>query len=229
MLPRAARVAILGLAATVPCCLSGDCAPKSKAQEKAQEEKAAAVTYHFGVAAQRTNVTFESETSVETIHGITHTMSGSADLDFAKGEGAAELRVPVKSMDTGIPLRNEHMQSEGWLDEKKFPEIVFKAKTLKRAKQDEATKKETWSYEGDLTVHGVTKPVKGEATVQRIPEELGRKLGEGEWVKVKTGFDVKLADYDVKIPDVAAAKVNPVWTVTIDIFGTTVKPEPKDK
>lgn len=223
MIPRALRVAIVSLAAVVPCCTGGDVAPPAKGQEA----KSAAVAYHFGVASQRTNVTFESETSVETIHGVTHTMSGSAELDFGKGEGSAELKVPVKSMDTGIPLRNEHMQSDAWLDEKKFPDIVFKAKTLKRTASDEKSKKETWSYEGEITIHGVTKVLSGEATVQRIPEELGRKLGEGEWVKVKTGFDVKLADFDVKIPEVAAAKVNPVWTVTIDIFGTTVLPKAK--
>jgi polyisoprenoid-binding protein YceI len=223
MIPRALRVAIVSVAAFVPCCAGGDVAPPAKGQEA----KAAAVAYHFGVASQRTIVTFESETSVETIHGVTHTMSGSAELDFGKGEGTAELKVPVKSMDTGIPLRNEHMQSDSWLDEKKFPDIVFKAKTLKRTASDEKSKKETWSYEGEITIHGVTKALSGEATVQRIPEELGRKLGEGEWVKVKTGFDVKLADFDVKIPEVAAAKVNPVWTVTIDIFGTTVLPKAK--
>ena len=220
---RLAGLAALSLFGTVPCCFGGNCtAPKAKAQD----EKPAAVTYHFGVAPQRTNVTFESETSVETIHGITHTMSGTADLDFAKGEGSADLKVPVKSMDTGIPQRNEHLQTEGWLDEKKFPDIGFKAKALKRTKIDDTTKRETWAYEGDITIHGVTRALKGEATVLRIPEESGKRLGEGEWVKVKTQFEAKLSDFDIKVPEIAAAKVSPTWTVTVDIFGTTVMPAP---
>ncbi len=219
--------ALLALSAlsTVPCCFGGHCSGTAKAEEG----KPAAVTFHFGVHPARTTVTFESETSLETIHGITHAMSGAADLDFAKGEGGAELKVPVKSMDTGIEKRNGHLQSETWLDAGKFPDIVFKAKTLKRTKTDDATKRETWAYEGDLTIHGVTKALKGEATVLRIPEEAARKLGEGDWVKVKTRFDVAIADFGVTVPEFAAAKVSPTWTVGIDCFGTTVMPKPDDK
>lgn len=221
----AAAFLVLASLSTVPCCFGGSCVPKAKGQD----EKPAGVAYHFGTHPARTTVTFESETSLETIHGITHEMSGSADLDFEKGEGSVELKVPVKSMDTGIEKRNEHLQSETWLDAAKFPEVVFKARTLKRVKTDEASKRETWAYEGDLTIHGVTKALKGEAMVLRIPEEPAKKLGEGDWVKIKTRFDVALADFAIKVPDFAAAKVSPTWTVTFDCFGTTVMPKPEEK
>jgi polyisoprenoid-binding protein YceI len=186
-----------------------------------------ATTYHFGVSESRTNVQFESETSLEVIHGITHVIKGSVAFDFEKGEGSGTLTVPVKSLDTGLPARDGHMRSDGWLDEEKFPDIVFKAKALKRLKQDEASKKETWSYEGDLTIHGVTKPLKGEAQVQRVPEELGKKLGPGSWVKVKTAFQVTLKDFDITIPEMTAAKVAPTWDVKVDVFGTTEPPAEK--
>jgi polyisoprenoid-binding protein YceI len=220
-----AGLATLAFLSVVPCCVGGNCAPRAKAQEG----KPAAVSYHFGTHPARTTVTFESETSLETIHGTTRTMSGAADLDFDKGEGGVELTVPVKSLDTGIEKRNEHLQTKDWLDAAAFPDIVFKSKSLKRTKTDDATKRETWSYEGELTIHGVTKALKGEATVLRIPEEPAKKLGEGDWVKVKTRFDVALADFGVKVPDFAAAKVSPAWTVAIDIFGTTVLPKPDGK
>jgi len=193
----------------------------------AQESKSAA--YHFGTLPKHTNITFVSETSVETIHGVTHSVAGKADLDLGKGEGTAELTIPVKSLDTGIPTRNEHLQSAGWMDEAKHPDIVFRAKSLKREKADEKTGKETWSYEGDLSIHGVTKALKGEASVQPIPADLAKILGPGEWVKVKASFDVTLADFDIKIPDGVGPKVSATWTIGVDIYGTTVIPEKKAK
>ena len=42
----------------------------------AEEAKPAGTTYHFGTSPSRTTILFESETSVETIHGVTRTMSG---------------------------------------------------------------------------------------------------------------------------------------------------------
>jgi len=189
----------------------------------------AAKTFHFGSAESRTTVQFESETSLEVIHGITRQIAGSATFDFEKGEGSTELSVPVKSLTTGLPARDGHLRSDGWLDAEKFPDILFKAKALKRVKTDEASKKETWSYEGELTIHGVTKPLKGEATVQRVPEEFAKNLGPGSWVKVKTAFPVTLKDFDISVPEMSAAKVAPTWDVRVDIFGTTEPPAKDEK
>ncbi len=212
------------LAAHAALGLAAVAAPAVLAEDEA---KPAGTTFHFGANEARTTILFESETSVEVIHGITHTVSGAATFDFEKGEGVAELRVPVKSLDTGLAARNGHLQGEDWLEADKYPEIVFRTKGLKRTGRDEAKKRETWTYEGEITIHGVTKPLKGEATVQRVPEELGRTLGAGAWVKVKTAFPVTLKDFDIEVPEVAAAKVSPTWDVKVDIFGTTELPKPR--
>jgi polyisoprenoid-binding protein YceI len=193
-------------------------------QASAEEGKTAGTTYHFGVSPTRTSILFESETSVETIHGLTHTMSGTAAFDWEKGEGKADFKVPVKSMETGLPLRDEHLKSADWLDEAKHPEIALTA-ALKRAKTDEASKKETWAFDGEITIKGVTKPLKGEATVQKIPDELGKKLGRGSWIKVKTEFPITIKDFGIEVPEIAAAKVSPTWDVKVDIFGTTEAPK----
>lgn len=188
-----------------------------------------AVPYHFGTAPKHVNITFVSDTAVETIHGVTHRATGKADLDMDKGEGTAEITIPVKSLDTGIEARNGHLQSKGWMDEATHPDIVFKAKTLKREKTDEKTRKETWSYEGDIAIHGVTKALKGEAMIQRVPADLAKNLGGGDWIKVKAAFEVTLADFDIKVPEGVAPKVSATWAITVDLFGTTEMPKPKEK
>lgn len=245
MTTRAARLALLPALALLlgSPCLAGRCLPAALADEggeaKAEEGKtpgtageepkaaeAVGTVYHFGVTEQRTNVLFESETTVETIHGITHSISGTATFDFEGGKGATELTVPVKSLSTGLDARDGHMMGEDWLDAEKHPDIVFKATSLKRVKVlDEKAMKETWAYEGTLTIKGKSNALKGEATVQRIPDELGKKLGKGSWVKVKTEFQVTLADFGIEVPDVAAAKVSPTWDVKLDLLGTTAEPK----
>lgn len=191
-----------------------------------QEEKPTGTEFHFGVTPSRTNILFDSETSVETIHGITRSMSGSAFLDAEKGTGTVAFKIPVKKMETGVALRDEHLRGEDWLHEAKYPEITFKA-SLKRSKIDEASKKETWGYDGEITIKGVTKALKGDATVQRIPEDLGKRLGEGTWIKVKTEFPITIKDFGIEVPSDAAVKVSPTWDVKVDIFGTTVLPPAK--
>ena len=196
----------------------------------ADDAKPAGTPYWFGANVARTTVTFESETSVEVIHGVTHRMNGSVAFDFDKGEGSGELKVPVKSLETGMAARDGHLQGEDWLDAEKFPDIVFKVKSLKRTKAEEAKggpAKETWAYEGDLTIHGVTKALKGEATVQRVPEDLGKNLGPGSWVKVKAAFQVALKEFAIEVPEVEAAKIAPTWDLKVDIFGTTEEPKAK--
>jgi len=236
MTNRAARLALLPALALLlgAPCLAGRCLPAALAQEKGAEggeakgEAAVAkgTTFHFGVTEQRTNVLFESETTVETIHGISHTISGTATFDFEGGKGAAELTVPVESMKTGLDARDDHMRSKDWLDAENHPDIVFRAKSLKRVKVlDEKAKKETWAWSGSLTIKGTTKEIEGEATVQRIPEELGKKLGRGEWVKVKAEFQVVIKDFKIEVPEVAAAKVSPTWDIKVDLFGTTAEPK----
>ena len=224
MTPRAHRLA--GLAALA--LLAGLLAAPATAQDTPAAkpgEKPAGSVFYFGTADPRTTVTFESETTVETIHGVTHKMNGTATLDFEGGTGSASLGIPVESMKTGLDKRDEHMRSETWLDAAKFPDIRLQAKTLKRVKGAEAGKKETWAYEGSVTIHGVTKDIKGEATLHRIPDELGKNLGRGSWVKVKAEFQVALKDFGIKVPEQAAAKVNDTWDIKVDIAGTTEAPK----
>lgn len=193
-----------------------------------EEDRPAGTTYWFGTSEARTTVLFESDTTLEVMHGICRKMSGSATFDFDKGEGAVDLAVPVEAMSTGMDKRDEHMKGEGYLDAAKFPEINFKSKSLKRTKTDPESKKETWAWEGPFTLHGVSKDLKGDVTVQRIPEETGKVLGRGTWIKVKTAFQVTLKDHGIQVPEVAAAKISPTWDIKVDIFGTTEKPKAKD-
>jgi len=57
------------------------------------------------------------------------------------------------SIETLVPVLNEHMKGEKLFDAKKFPEITFKSTKFQK------TGEKTGKVTGDLTIKGVTKPV----------------------------------------------------------------------
>jgi len=61
--------------------------------------------------------------------------------------------VPVATISTGDPQRDGHLKSEDFFDTKKFPTLDFKSTKVVRKGEAE------YEVSGDLTIHGVTKPV----------------------------------------------------------------------
>lgn len=88
-----------------------------------------------------------------TTRGLFRKVTGTATLDFAAKQGAAEIVIDASSLDTADAKRDEHLRGEDFLDAAKYPALTFKSDKLgfsgdKLAKAD-----------GQLTLHGVTKPV----------------------------------------------------------------------
>lgn len=177
--------------------------------------------YYFGVSDQRTNVTFESSTDFEQILGSTNKLTGKIIADFEKGSGSVKVAVPVSSMKTGIELRDDHMRSPGWLDAGSYPEISFVSDNVKRLSGN------SWEAQGKFTMHGVSQDFRATVNVKEIPAALAEKAGleGGEWLKISTSFEVKLSDFGVDIPGMAAAKVNDTWKVSVQAFASTGAPE----
>lgn len=176
-------------------------------------------TYHFGVHDARTTIVFTSEADLETIHGVTHKAAGSVTIDASGSVAKADLSVPVASLRTGIDLRDEHLRSEQWLDVKKYPDIQLE---IEEAKEDVDGR--TWTWKGTLRIKGKSRPLAGVARINVIPDELGKQLGAGSWLRVRTGFDVRLADFGIAIPDHVGPKVSAVWPVKVDLYASTVLP-----
>ncbi len=81
------------------------------------------------------------------------TTSGTITLDRAAKTGAVDVVIDAKSVDTGYPLFNGHLQEEDFFDTAKHPTIAFKSNKLK-FDGDKVV-----SVDGELTVKGITKPV----------------------------------------------------------------------
>lgn len=177
-------------------------------------------TYHFGTHPARTSVTFTSEADIETIHGTTNVLEGSIRVDAQGKSASGTITIPVKHLKTGIGKRDEHLRSDAWLHEAKHRNISLRLISAR----ENARNPKLWDYTADLTIKGVTRRITGQTRVSAIPARFSKSLGGGEWVRVRTKFDVKVTDYGVNVPQSLGAKVSSTWTIGIDLYGTTVAP-----
>lgn len=178
-------------------------------------------TYYFGVRETHTNITFQSKNDLTDILGTTHHVTGSATINFDSGSGSCELSVPAATLNSGMADRDRAMMGTTWLNVKQFPAIEFKGEKASLTERPHG-----WTVEGKFTLRGVTKDLSVQVEVRPLPAAIGQKLGfgDGPCLKVKTAFKVKLADYGIEIPSTAVATVQPEISVTIDLWGSTVKP-----
>jgi polyisoprenoid-binding protein YceI len=87
------------------------------------------------------------------IHGRFNQYSGNFTLDPAdSGKCAFAMMIKTESIDTNNTKRDDHLRSPDFFNAKQFPAISFKSTAIKPSKDG-------YEVTGDLTMHGVTKPV----------------------------------------------------------------------
>jgi polyisoprenoid-binding protein YceI len=79
--------------------------------------------------------------------------TGTIELDRAAKTGKMDITIDTSSIDFGLPKLNDHVKSPDMFDVQKYPTAVYKGKAIK-FDGDKPVK-----VEGELTLHGVTKPV----------------------------------------------------------------------
>lgn len=113
---------------------------------------AAPVTYK--VDPEHTYPSFEADhLGMSVWRGKMLKTSGSITLDKAAGSGTVEVATDAASIDFGLPSLNKWAASKELLDAKKYPKAIYKGKL--DAFAGGAPTKVT----GELTMHGVTRPV----------------------------------------------------------------------
>jgi polyisoprenoid-binding protein YceI len=113
---------------------------------------AAADTYNIDKA--HSEVLFTVKHLVSQVTGRFQDFDGKIVIDRAKPEASsAELTIKATSVNTDQAKRDEHLRTPDFFDVAKFPEITFKStKVASKAK-------DAYEVTGDLTIHGITKPV----------------------------------------------------------------------
>lgn len=79
--------------------------------------------------------------------------SGTITLDRAKKTGSVDVTIDAKSVNTGSPLFNGHIQEADFFDTEMYPTITYKS-TMLKFDGDKVV-----AVEGNLTIKDITKPV----------------------------------------------------------------------
>jgi polyisoprenoid-binding protein YceI len=117
---------------------------------------AIAVPVTYNVDPNHTYPSFEADHfgGLSNWRGKFDKSSGTIVIDKDKGAGTVDITVDAASIDFGHAKLNEHAKSAEMFDIEKFPTATYKG-TLAKFKDGAPTE-----IDGQLTLHGVTKPVK---------------------------------------------------------------------
>ena len=169
---------------------------------------AAGASWHVG----------EGEVSVKcpmTVGGsfdaTTSALTGMLTTSTARPSGFdGSLAVDLRTIDTGIALRNDHLK-EKYLEVDKgvgYEQAVLSDVVLQGLNADAPTGK--GSFTGSLMLHGVKKTVTGPAEI--------RQAGTG-W-RVRASFPVNLPDYNIDKPRYLGVGVKDTVQVSVTFTAT---------
>jgi polyisoprenoid-binding protein YceI len=123
---------------------------------------------------------------ITTVRGRFSNVEGTVRLDESDPSFAeVDVRIDAASIDTREAQRDTHLKSADFFDVEQFPHITFTAtRPVERSDRE-------FKLAGDLTIHGVTRPV-----VLDVTEE-GR--GKDPWGGQRIGFSattkIKRSDF----------------------------------
>lgn len=103
-------------------------------------------------------------------------------------KSSVSITIPVASISTGVDKLDEHLLKADFFDATQFPTATFKSTGVTAAGEGKL------AVAGDLTIHGVTRPVVLDVTINGVGEHPMRKLPAA-------GFDatakIKRSDFGV--------------------------------
>ena len=117
-------------------------------------------------------------------------IAGTLDFDAAKPtQSKVDVTIDMNSLNTNVPKLDEHLKKPDFFDVEKYPKATFKSTKVEKGGDAKHLK-----VTGDLTVHGVTKPVVLDVTINKVGEHPMLK-------KPAVGFDahgsLKRSDFGI--------------------------------
>ncbi|NUP43945.1 MAG: YceI family protein, partial [Streptomyces sp.] len=145
---------------------------------------------------------------ISSVHGRFTEFAGRVEIAPDEVEKSrVEAVIRAASIDTGNGMRDDHLRSPDFLDVDKHPEITYRSTGLTAAGADR------WTVHGQLTLHGVVRPVDLDLAY------LG--TGADPWGGTRAAFR---ATTELRREDFAM-NYNQVLQAGIAAIGTTLKVE----
>ena len=152
-----------------------------------------------------TNVEFTvRHMMISNVKGQFQKTAGTITVNGSDAASAQiDATIDASSVDTRVERRDMHLKSPDFLDVAKYPTITFKSTKV------EADGPNKWKVTGDLTLHGVTKPVVLDVESSGAPVSMGGKTHAGAAATTK----IKRSDFGL------------TWNKTLETGGMVVGDE----
>jgi polyisoprenoid-binding protein YceI len=143
---------------------------------------------------------------ITTVKGRFTDVTGTVVLDeLDPSASSAQITIAAASIDTREPQRDAHLRSADFFDVETFPTLTFRSREVRDATADGFT------LIGDLTIHGVTREVTLEVTVEgRTRDSWG-----GERAGYSAAGRIKRSEFGL------------TWNQLLETGGVTVSDEVK--
>jgi polyisoprenoid-binding protein YceI len=144
----------------------------------------------YSIDPTHTQVEFTySHFGFSNITGRFDQVTGEFDLNTDNlAKSKISIEIPISSMSTGVAKLDTHLQTADFFDVVKYPTANFKSTMVHVVSAKEL------HVMGNLTIHGVTKPVTLNVTVNKIAEHPLRKLPTAGFDAVTT---IKRSDFGI--------------------------------
>ncbi len=179
MRPRIAFVTVLIVAGLATLAIF----PAARAQSTGGSGDAAA---WFDVDPVHSTIIFGiNHLGVSTFYGRINNPTGEFHLDPANPAASSfKISAKTENVDTNSGDRDRHLKSGDFFDAKQFADITFRSTAVDRSG------KSTYNVTGDLTLHGVTRPI------NIVVEHIGTKETRmGVRSGFSTNFTIKRSDF----------------------------------
>ncbi len=140
----------------------------------------------WNVDASHSSVDFRvKHLGISTVRGQFREFDGTLEIGDDISAPKATGTIKAASIDTREPKRDEHLRSADFFDAEQFADITFESTSIELIAEEE------FRVTGDLTMHGITKPVTLHAEVTgtdqdpwgntRVGLEFHGELSRSEW------------------------------------------------
>jgi polyisoprenoid-binding protein YceI len=149
---------------------------------------------------EKSKIVFFSDATIEDITAENKKASGI----FNSENGEIVFSIPINAFKFAKALMQEHF-NEKYMESDKFPKATFQGKV---EGYDKNSNTQSAKAIGKLSIHGVTKEVEIPGTITK----------QGSKLQMNSKFMVKLADYNIAIPQLLWQNIAEQVEVTVD-FG----------
>ena len=163
---------------------------------------AAAEAKSYQAIKGESSLTYVLQHPMHLIKGVNRDVACTVELSDDTVSSVIRVSARVRDFDSGNSSRDSHaMEAVGGM---KFPKVEFASRSVRR---DSAAGVAGYIVAGDLTFHGVTRPVEFHV----VPGEANDRI------TIRGTFIIRLSDYGVKPPGLLFVKVKDEMTLRIDL------------